>query len=464
MSIDDTLTERGDRGDTIEGFTDKPITFSQVSILRDPAQNHAKKARLHFGTSPVQGDDKDIKKALSRENQYCLVFEESNNGANPAIDLLIEKYGPHSDFGRDSGGGYVRPYLVDRTTGKATTGGKEVPHSEINTFTLAGTRIGIGGIFFNRKLADTIIPELEKAGYRITRETEKESVVDQLYESGIPEEVVGHLSTYLSQAATNEVKSKHPTFKAVTKDGEKVLIKINGDRATARIEAAANFYLSQHFDFIAPGMFPEPLESNGLYITVQRDVSAEATNTVMPIEYWITSLAMFHKESEKILREEGLTEIREYDVRSLDHILEQQAMAKHLGHRTFPLDVKKLEEGIAYLEETSYKTVIHGDNKDANRMGPYLVDLELIGRGSPAVDLGLLFMQYNVPKKDWGRMTDLYLKAKGSECIGEERKLLQEGLEFTSHYTAARIVASSSSKMKQKKQTLDENERLISYA
>ena len=89
MSIDDTLTERGDRGDTIEGFTDKPITFSQVSILRDPAQNHAKKARLHFGTSPVQGDDKDIKKALSRENQYCLVFEESNNGAIQQLIYLL---------------------------------------------------------------------------------------------------------------------------------------------------------------------------------------------------------------------------------------------------------------------------------------------------------------------------------------------------------------------------------------
>lgn len=269
----------------------------------------------------------------------------------------------------------------------------------------------------------------------------------KLLQAGIPEEAIEaneELWDFLQDAKRNEIISQNRSFYVRDKDGNRLLLKITGNKAKARMEAAANYYLSSHLKFIAPGKFSEPLEANGLYLTLQKDISEETIETAaeMPLDYWIGAFALFHREAERILQEEGVN-LREVAFKTADH--ESERYLRGRKNHELKLDLVRFEEAIDYLQTSSPKVLIHNDPKKSNLVGKYIVDLELCGRGHPAIDLALLFMQYGVFEAEWDIHLRKYLTAKGTaESYGDELKNLKEGMRHATHYTAVREIIGSS--------------------
>lgn len=411
------------------------------------------KRRFHlYSTSPIKADNPGLQQILDGTTGTCLMIEGDSQEGRAVSKLIADRYGPNSLFSAKNRRG-VRPCLVDSKTGLVTTGR--------NSHAVPGEGYHIGPIFIDENIASDVFAELRGMGYHQAHCADYDTLLDHLSQAGLPDQVLQEVSDYLSKVAANPSVSKNRTFHATTKSGEKVFLKVSQNRKTARLEAAANFYLSQRFNFIAPGMFSEPLEANGVYVNIQQDVT-DKTSSVMSLEYWISSLALFHKESERILAEEGV-ELSDYVVGPFDKILEQQEQAKGQGTQRFSLDRTRLQEAFSYLESTSYKTAIHGDNKNLNRFGRYLIDLELMGKGSPAIDLSLLLMQYDVPKERWNDYLGMYLTAKGTTEYDTEMRELKQGVEHASYYAAAREVISSSSKAQISRRTEKDNAQLISF-
>lgn len=288
-------------------------------------------------------------------------------------------------------------------------------------------------------------------------------VVDQLIAQDIPEELIDEnmdLWDFLRRVERNEVISKRDNFDVVDEDGNKWRLSITDNKEAARIEAAANYYLSQHFDFIVPGKFAEPLEANGLYITMQKNVADEPT-IERTLDYWISSYAMFHREAEGILKDAGI-EIPEVKFRDPKEEVERYLQGRKLN--SLGLDPVRLQDAMEYLQNTSYKTLVHSDTKKDNHLGRYLVDLELCGMASPAMDLVLLFMQRGIPEEEWDTHLAKYLALKGvSGSFDEEFKQLKEGMEHAKYYKAAKEIISSSLREVTEK-TVRDNLQLTQYA
>ncbi len=270
----------------------------------------------------------------------------------------------------------------------------------------------------------------------------KDSLVDKLVGAGIPEEAIyGNegLWSYIREIERNDFVSANQTFFVTDNCGENWLLKSTKNKTKARIEAAANYHLSEHFDFIVPGNAPRPIEANGQYFTLQKFISDEVT-VIRPLEYWLGSLAMFHRDAERILNDNGV-EVQEIEFRSAEG--EEERYSQGRRNNLLRFDRARLEDCIDYLRETDYKTFIHRDVKRTHLLGRHLIDLEQSGIGNPGIDLAMLFMEYRVPKEQWDKHLKTYLAIKGSP---DEFGQLQEGVEVAAYYMANKEVISSSLK------------------
>ena len=125
-----------------------------------------KKVELYFGQSQVRGDTPEMQRCLDAETEFCALYGGSDvpadvhNGTN---DLMLSKFGVHSDFAK-KGSGYVRPFQVDTQTGFATVG-----IIDANASSLRGTRFKVGGTFFDGNIAEAVIAEFQKSGYEVVR-------------------------------------------------------------------------------------------------------------------------------------------------------------------------------------------------------------------------------------------------------------------------------------------------------
>jgi hypothetical protein len=290
-----------------------------------------------------------------------------------------------------------------------------------------------------------------------------DSVLDKLISAGIPEEAIlgnQELWDYMQKVERNEIVSANKNFYVTDSNGEKLLLKISDNKTKAKIEAAANYYLGNHFNFIIPGKSPKPIEANGLYMTLQKDVSDEVL-ILKPLEYWISSLALFHRDAEKILKENNV-EVKDKKLRSAEEIKEMYSRGRgvhDLGH----FNESELEDVVKLLEETEQKAYIHGDLKNGNRHSSYLVDLEGCGKGHPGIDLSMLFMQYNLPQEQWDDYLNMYLEVKGVESsFDQELNELREGVEKAAIYTATKEVVGSSLR-EVREDTARDNRLLASY-
>jgi hypothetical protein len=272
------------------------------------------------------------------------------------------------------------------------------------------------------------------------------SIEDKLYAAGLPEQVIEKAAEKwdsLSRIEHNGTVSYNDTFHITEKNGKRWFFKVTNNERNARMEAAANYYFSQHFDFIAPGGHPEPVEANGLYLTWQEEIP-DAPKRELPISYWLGVMAMFHREAEKILLRQG-TEVEDITFRSKEE--EEEKFLRGSDKNGLKFDKERWADCTAYLAETQYKTLIHHDARRDNLYSSYLTDLEHCGRGHPGIDLAILFMQRGIPEEEWDRHLEVYLKLRGAgESFEEEMKHLKEGVQAAKYYGGAREIISSSLK------------------
>lgn len=272
-------------------------------------------------------------------------------------------------------------------------------------------------------------------------------LVERLLEAGIPEQAIEQnkdLWSFIQSVERDAIVSANRVFSVTDRDGKAWKLKITSNKQKAYVEAAANYYLSSRFDFIVPGAFSKPLEANGLYLTMQEDVSDKSI-AVRPLEYWIHAYALFHRDAEAILREANIV-IPDAIRHSVGEYHEQYAQGRE--HHDFPFDWGRLRESIAYLQRPdSPKTVIHRDGKPGNIVGPYMVDLEDIAVGEPAIDLAMAFTRFAVPEEQWGGYLAQYLSARDGVPVSVDDanvRQLQRGVREAVIYTAYKELLGSS--------------------
>jgi hypothetical protein len=270
---------------------------------------------------------------------------------------------------------------------------------------------------------------------------EMNTLEDMLLEAGVPESAMNEeIWQYAKEIKSNPTISRNRSFIVEDVDGKtylyKTIEKTKENKTRAAIEAAANYYLSDHFDFIVAGKHPEPIEVSGLYVTVQEIIPQAVAK---PIEYWITNLAMFHKEAGNILERHKVV-IPEVQMRTVDELFERYKRGKGKAFG-FRFDKEELAEAIEYLESTPYKKAIHGDLKTDHRRGEYLIDLEMCGMGNPGIDLAALLIQYKVPRREWDTHLAMYLNMTGASR--DELRELKEGVHHSAVYMAHKEIATS---------------------
>jgi len=91
-------------------------------------------------------------------------------------------------------------------------------------------------------------------------------------------------------------QSFHEVCRVETITGKKLILKVQSNKLKAEIEQAANNYLSKSgFDFIVPTQEIKPFEYDGLYLTVQENVS-DKTNFMQDLSYYLACLAKLHAD------------------------------------------------------------------------------------------------------------------------------------------------------------------------
>jgi thiamine kinase-like enzyme len=303
-----------------------------------------------------------------------------------------------------------------------------------------------------------LLDELRETDRHFARKDGYDSLTDILCDVGIPEQALENreLWNYVKTIQQTGIVSRWKNFDAVTKDGRHVHIKISDNKARAQMEAAANYYLSSHMSFIVPGLYPEPLEANGVYVVVQEKLPETAAQIIPSVEYWMTAFAMFHREAEGILHTAGI-EVPIVKLRSLDQLEEMYAEART---REIPFDKERVKTAIEYLE-AGERCATHGDAKRDNVVGRYLIDLELTGKRHAAVDLAMVLMQYNVPREQWNAHLTMYARHKGGD-VNKQVKELREAVEHAVVYTAFNEICGSSLRLITP-QTARQNAVLTSY-
>jgi hypothetical protein len=267
------------------------------------------------------------------------------------------------------------------------------------------------------------------------------SLTDLLHEAGVPETAINNeIWQYAKQLQENPVVSRNTSFIVTDVHGNQQLYKVftKEDKARATMEAAANYYLAPQLAMIAPGMHPTPLKTERCYVTVQEVV---ADGPIMPISYWIANLAVFHREAERILKENNV-QVKEVIHWSPDRINEDYEQARREVEMN--IDQRRMIDASSYLSKNGERLVIHNDPKKGNLRGEYLVDLEGIGMGHPAIDITLLFMQRNIPRQQWNQYTNMYLTARDGQVEEPTKRELDQALDHAFYYVAGKEIIGSS--------------------
>ncbi len=281
-----------------------------------------------------------------------------------------------------------------------------------------------------------------------------QDLISKLHQVGVPEEALWEnrdFWNFVTEISANQTISRNYTFYVHDEDGRKWLLKANKTKDKAEMEAAYNYYLSLHFEFVARGHSSHPIKlGDNLYFTLQEEVSSLYTGSSSPLEHKLACLARFHREAADILKRNGI-EPSEKTICPLERMDDDFSFLRggKLGSGkvlySLPYDHAFLREVINYLTQTDYKVLVHGDVKRDNWVGKHLVDGEEYGFGHPALDLALLFMQEGLPKEKWGDYLHRYLvqKNNGSGLDNAEEEKLREGMCYAPAYVAVKEILGS---------------------
>ncbi|MFA6887863.1 MAG: hypothetical protein WC254_00020 [Candidatus Woesearchaeota archaeon] len=267
-------------------------------------------------------------------------------------------------------------------------------------------------------------------------QTKYDSLADILNALNVPEEVRGNKVIWenIRTIDVNHRISTHKSYKVTTRNGERLFLKIHDNPMKAEIEAAANYYLSGSMSFIVPGLHPKPLEANGLYVTVQQDVS-QRLQIEKPVEFWIEAIAIFHREAEHILTKYGVN-IPSCTLRQPEYFREM--VDKTAGRH--PLDYSaRLEESCAYLAQLP-RGVSIGDRTASNCEGNFLLDLEGVNMGPQILDLPLVLIKKKVPPEAWDHYMNQYLTTRGTDSFDNDMRTLREAMPYAAAYAITKEV------------------------
>ncbi len=293
------------------------------------------------------------------------------------------------------------------------------------------------------------------------------SIKGALISANIPEEAIDAspgLVDLIQRIERNDVVSYRDTA-FVEIDGKQYLLKVSNNKIRAKIEAAANYHLSSHFDFIVPGMSPEPIEAGDWYFTLQENRSSQK-QIDRGLNYWVVSFASFHREAKQILEtstqnSQSPIVIPTVGFRSIDEIEDMYQQGKRKNNLIFKKE--EIVRSIKYFENSPYTTLLHNDAKDDNFVGPYLVDLEKCAIGDPALDLAMVLMKYGVPIDNWEHHAINYLTSRDGKVDKQTLNELQEGLQHARVYMATKEVIGSSLRVV-RPATRRANQKLAHYA
>jgi hypothetical protein len=270
-----------------------------------------------------------------------------------------------------------------------------------------------------------------------------ESLEDLLDSVGLTDEVIEARSdiwNYVSSLELNDVISRNESFRIEYEVGDRWLLKFNDDYQRAVIESAANFYLSGEFDFIAPGLRAEPVKIGSMWATIQKDVSKKMQGSP-GLDYWIYAVALFHRDAKKILEENGVRTSKS-KLWGEDKIISYHDRGKKFHN--LRLDLVRWDEDVAFFESAENLVVGHTDNKRANRVGLFMVDLESLAEVHPAIDIAPLLMDYEIPVENWVGFAIKYLHAAGFEgSFDQNIKGFMEGLDRARTFMATRTIVGS---------------------
>ena len=84
---------------------------------------------------------------------------------------MQSNFGVNSEFAKENGS-YIKPYMLDTKTGKATIGPDSVIQAQATPESLRGTGVIVGGTFFHTNIADTVLKEFQNQGYKTIRKYE----------------------------------------------------------------------------------------------------------------------------------------------------------------------------------------------------------------------------------------------------------------------------------------------------
>ncbi len=292
---------------------------------------------------------------------------------------------------------------------------------------------------------------VERAKGRHRQRGTSSSLVDQLVDVGIPEEVlVGNegLWELLAKIDRNTLPSYNATYFVRDKRGAQWLLKVTRDHGKAKLAAGANYHLAQEgLDFIVPGMTPEALVGNGYSLLLQKRVMDTRTRS---LDYWLRTLGKFHASAGEVLERNGVVVPRVMPVRDAGLIVDQWRRTRAVHGQSF--DLGKIYASVDYLRdvrgrERGNTLVIHRDLKADNLLGAHMIDLDNMSYGDPCVDLALLFFNYGVPENGWARGVQLYLDGKGfvGDRLAETRALVF-GVKMAAPYVIAKEIAGSSAR------------------
>jgi len=205
--------------------------------------------------------------------------------------------------------------------------------------------------------------------------------------------------------------SHNKTFKAKGKNGENLFIKVTSNKAKAKVESAANYFLSQDErlqGIITRGYYPEPIDYEGiLYITVQKNVNGDDERKY-DIHYYMAALALFHSHVPDVLASHiTLPSYKPYSFGQVLIQLRNPSRYKHLEGQ-YNHNLEKM---------SNYEvTLIHADTKEGNLFG-VLGDLEDICWGPQPIDLVLPLVQRNISKDEWPIYLQTYIDVRAQESF-----------------------------------------------
>jgi len=286
------------------------------------------------------------------------------------------------------------------------------------------------------------------------------SLKDKLISLGIPERAIDlnqELLNYIGSIERNDIISSNRNFFVNDMRGQRWMLKFTTDKRRATMEAFVNYHLSGTFKFIPPSDMEEPLESNGVYITKQKDLRGSIIIPKMVYD-WLDCFADYHNRAASIF-EENMIELPDAFIRSTEEELERYAQGRKISG--FSIDSIKFNEAISFLEGSSDKAFIHNDAKTGNFYGDFIVDWELAGLGDPAIDIAMVLMNYNVPKDGYDHYLDHYIRQRGiTVSLDSDLNSFKERIDSAIYFVAAREVIGSS-RRPMTEEIRRNNERLI---